>query len=522
MRLPLAVMLYYLRDYSPVVLPGRADGKYIDSFQLLTGTPSFWSRNICYICGRDILEKSLKLTSGNIFFCICEEECDLSELSNLTASEDQNTVVLFSAKTVPSEILNRMIFIYTSLVQWDKECHQRIIEGCSLQELMQLFGKISCFPAAVFQPDFRMIGYTEIGENAPKSFRALIRLGQTPDSLMPEISRQQIPLCLKNNEKAIYMPSAENPSLYYIYRKHQKDREVVAYSCIFCPLDKPDQDFLELAELFLQNIDFYFKNNEKYDKLGNYMYEGLLEKFLADRQEHLNPDVLSQMEALRMPVRGNFLLIQIELENGGSSHLTYIRKLLYDGCRRGKPFLFRDTLYLLCPLEGPDKGPKGALSPILREIRETLFHYKCVCFVSNPFSYMPGIYDARQQCAFLNEICPRIKKSGTGYYLYEDYTMYHLFASLEERMDLSAALPPDFLRFWQWNSRFGHSGDKILRVYLEQNLSFRKCADLLNIHRNTAEYQIRKIEKALDLDFSDHKIRQQFLLAFQIMDYLDR
>ncbi len=89
-------------------------------------------------------------------------------------------------------------------------------------------------------------------------------------------------------------------------------------------------------------------------------------------------------------------------------------------------------------------------------------------------------------------------------------------------MDLSAALPPDFLRFWQWNSRFGHSGDKILRVYLEQNLSFRKCADLLNIHRNTAEYQIRKIEKALDLDFSDHKIRQQFLLAFQIMDYLDR
>ena len=75
------------------------------------------------------------------------------------------------------------------------------------------------------------------------------------------------------------MPSAENPSLYYIYRKHQKDREVVAYSCIFCPLDKPDQDFLELAELFLQNIDFYFKNNEKYDKLGNYMYEGLWKNF---------------------------------------------------------------------------------------------------------------------------------------------------------------------------------------------------------------------------------------------------
>ena len=63
----------------------------------------------------------------------------------------------------------------------------------------------------------------------------------------------------------------KNPSLYYIYRKHQKDREVVAYSCIFCPLDKPDQDFLELAELFLQNIDFYFKSNSTSDiKIASY------------------------------------------------------------------------------------------------------------------------------------------------------------------------------------------------------------------------------------------------------------
>ena len=115
--------------------------------------------------------------------------------------------------------------------------------------------------------------------------------------------------------------------------------------------------------------------------------------------------------------------------------------------RRGKPFLFRDTLYLLCPLEGPDKGPKGALSPILREIRETLFHYKCVCFVSNPFSYMPGIYDARQQCAFLNEICPRIKKSGTGYYLYEELYYVSSFCIFGGTHGSFRCLPPDFLRF---------------------------------------------------------------------------
>lgn len=74
------------------------------------------------------------------------------------------------------------------------------------------------------------------------------------------------------------MPSAEN-LLFITFIETQKDREIVAYSCIFCPLDKPDQDFLELAELFLQNIDFYFKNNEKYDKLGIICMKGFWKNF---------------------------------------------------------------------------------------------------------------------------------------------------------------------------------------------------------------------------------------------------
>lgn len=517
MKLPLAVMLYYLRDYCPVTVAGNPYEKYIESFQLLTCNPSFVQWNICYICENiTTMKKALDLISGNIFFCIQQESFDISEFKD---KNNQNVIIFFHRDTTPTEILNRMIFIFTSLVQWDKECHRIIIEGCSLQELMQMLDKICTFPAAVFQPDFHVIGYTDMKKNSPEEFRRLIRLGQTPDSLMPEISRKQIPLRLKNNETAIYMPSAENPSFYYIYRKHRKNAEIIAYSCIFSPLEEPDEDFLVLTELFFKNVDFYFKNNEKYDKLGNYMYEGLLEKFLSDKLHSLNTDILSQMDTLHMPVHGEFLLVQIELENSRSSHLTYIRKLLYESCRLGKPFIFNESLYMLFLFQEKDHNPPW--QDIQQEIQKALYHYKFICFISNPFFYMPCIYDARQQCRFVNEIYMVIKKDHISFYAYEDYMMYHLFSALEEHLDLNSVLPPDFFRFQQWDSCLNQSVSKILRVYLEQNMSFRKCAELLNIHRNTAEYQIRKIENTLNLDFSDNKIRQQFLLAFQITGYLN-
>lgn len=524
MRLPLAVMLYYLRDLAPITAAGSPYGKYIENFQLLSGSLSDCRRNICYICGEDVMPEALDGTGGTVFFCIGKTPGKIADKADHNGDKgdgnEKNVIVVFGKDTTLTELLNRMIGCYTSLVQWDKECHRKIIEGCSLQELMQMFAGICSFCAAVFQPDFRLIGYTDIREDAPEEFQKLIRLGRTPDSIMPEISRQQIPRRLKNTEHAIYMPSAENPSFYYIYRKHRKNREVIAYSCIFCPLAGPDEEFLELAELFLQNIDFYFKNNEKYDRLGGYMYEGLLEKFLSDRHQTLNADILSQMQALGMPVNGDFLLIQIALEDSTSSHLTYIRKLLYDSCPFGKPFIFSDSLYMLCILDekGTEKERKKALSRIIEGIQEALYRYSCICLISNPFSYMPAIYDARKQCGFLHTILPALKKDGTKSYAYEDYTMYHLFSALEAHMDLSAALPPAFVRFQKSCGRDA----RILRVYLEENLSFRKCAEALNIHRNTAEYQIRKIEKTLDLDFSDPNIRRQFLLAFQIMDYLDR
>lgn len=61
---------------------------------------------------------------------------------------------------------------------------------------------------------------------------------------------------------------------------------------------------------------------------------------------------------------------------------------------------------------------------------------------------------------------------------------------------------------------------KLLNIYLQNNGSIKRCAQILSIHKNTALYRIHKIEEILQCDLSDLKTRLDCRLAFMIKDLL--
>lgn len=78
------------------------------------------------------------------------------------------------------------------------------------------------------------------------------------------------------------------------------------------------------------------------------------------------------------------------------------------------------------------------------------------------------------------------------------------------------ALAP--LEDYDQNSGTNYVG--ILREYLESNSSIQEVAFKKNVHRNTVNYQIKKIKEILNCEFdSEEKIT--LLLAYYIKDLLD-
>ena len=61
---------------------------------------------------------------------------------------------------------------------------------------------------------------------------------------------------------------------------------------------------------------------------------------------------------------------------------------------------------------------------------------------------------------------------------------------------------------------------KLLRLYINNNRSEKKVAELLFLHRNTVNYRISKIKKLLDCDLSDTEEFVRIYLAFCIENLL--
>lgn len=62
---------------------------------------------------------------------------------------------------------------------------------------------------------------------------------------------------------------------------------------------------------------------------------------------------------------------------------------------------------------------------------------------------------------------------------------------------------------------------EILRIYLENDCSVQKVAELTVSHRNTVNYQIKKIKSILGYDISTLEKKLELVLAYQIHDLID-
>ena len=63
--------------------------------------------------------------------------------------------------------------------------------------------------------------------------------------------------------------------------------------------------------------------------------------------------------------------------------------------------------------------------------------------------------------------------------------------------------------------------EETLHCYLTNERALLRTADLLDIHRTTLLYRIRRIEELTGLHLDDEKTRFDLLLSFRLMDMTD-
>lgn len=417
------------------------------------------------------------------------------------------------------EVANRVTHIFTRLSAWDRNCHQSIIDGCTLQDITDSLSELCPYPAVVFDPSFRIVSYTKKHTVPVDEFSSVVKIGYTQPERMDVIHQKGMLSRLEHTERCILDSSAIDAKDYVAYRSHAKGNRTVAYSCIFYSSHKATAGELDLAECFFRNLDFYFVETSRFSQASNFMYEYMLSDLINSRKERSQKELTDRLNYIELPKERNFFLFLLDFEDGMSVPFRYLCDQIRMEHTSLKPFLQESDFFVLCPFGGnvqPEEYVKRLSDSFFRFLRK----YRFRCYVSNEFSDLPAIYDAAIQCRSLKTLFSEKPLDSEFVYCYKDYWFHHCLCNLEQDMRLSSILSPEYLRLVKADQDAGGRYLPVVKMYLRCNCDYAKTAAELKLHRNTVAYRLQNLCRVAGLDLEDYNTRMALDYSIRIQNYI--
>ncbi len=527
MLIPLSVLLYSIEEKYNFQTSSKLDENVLLKTIMITPEhdvsdfkKTSFEENTIYFCGANVLlsaleDKKFNCDNVSVFFVI--NNCE----TNIKNPLFENVPVVLFENPVFYKLLNDVMNYFTELIRWDKSTHEMIMNNCSLDELMQSYSAISKFPLIIFDIEFQVIASYFDGKTKNVIVENIIKQGHASEEHMRKMVALKSIGPESKQENMISIESFDKSGRFNLYKQFRKNGKPVAFAFLFCESKTINNRFMALMDLFFSNLSFYFSNTEKYDKLGTYLHEYVMESLINSRNSLDANRLNNYLKTLDIPSQGSFWLMKIGTDENENIRLAYLRKIINDCTYMTTAFIYNESLYVLVVSRNAFIGvDPNLINVVIGNIKDALPKYDISFYVSNPFENINEIYDANIQCSVLERLIPNTSKNSNNVYMYDDYIIEHFITMLSDSLDLNSILPMQYKTFKQWDYSEKHNLYETLDLFLKNNCDFKTSAEALDIHRNTMSNRIQTIEEHLGVDFNDCITRLKFTLAFTIDSYI--
>lgn len=507
----LAMILNELGDLDPVCNQKSQKNQEIQGVFRYSERQQIFHKNSIYVCSADELKKWDNRDSSVIFFT---SNMELEEIRHV-----KNYCWVFRNSVSEIEISNRYMQLQAEYSYWDKEIHLDIINSCPLEKMLDYASKIIEYPIQVYDPSFRTLDTSKNHRKQIPGFQQASELGYTPPDFISEIEKRHMLPKIQESSHVIVAPAVNNPGHINLYRAHKADGQLLGYSCIFCGDDHPSQGYLDKVELVMQNLDFYFKENQKHMVLSKYMYESFLISLLSARLPIDSRIVSDRAKIVHLPLRGEFVLVQLNF-NEKDHFLSYLCRLIQKYLPEHSVFVYEEYIYLLISKKLSGKPAVEYAAEMVKHLQEMLPSYHFSCCISNAFFELTSIYDAYQICVRLESMRNHFS-FGQGTYTYRDWQTVLHYLQYGEDIEIRTLFMPEIYKMKLYDEEYHTHYLSTLSSYFENNCNLKQTAEALGLHRNSAANRIEKIQQLFALDLNDFKICWNVYGTLRMMELLE-
>lgn len=501
-----------INQFEPKLYIFRKDSTYISTIEAFNKDQKLFQSDILYIGNiSDILHIPYEYLPINML-CIADTTIPAEYLKHLKT----NLIVLNKAVDIII-ILKELEKLFSSnqyYIQSSLKLMTALLSGKNVQYILNIGTEILGNPLLVGDSSFKSLGYTyDIPVDDPW-WNEQIKANYVSNSAMVLLQNsEEFNRCLKSSEPEL-VDNKQISKYRYMVNNIMADGKRLGHFCVIeykRQFQQIDNRLIKLicdilASVMQRNSSLYCGKGEKYE----YFIANLL-----DGKEQVRESIQKRLEYMDLYLKENLYVITIRDIGDDDRHeiLPYMIEILESLINESKSIIYHNNFVMIFSCDAKETLNKG----ILKRLSHFLRKQHMVAGISQCFNDITHIREHYQQSINSIELGMKMKDK-KDIYIYNDYSVYDLLNIAAEHRDLKSFCNPALFKLINYDHKNNTSYMESLLVYLSNGTNVKAAAQELNIHRNTMDYRINKIQEIMDLKFSDPDVMLSLYLSYKIFN----
>lgn len=514
MSIDVQIILDTVKRYNPEFFNSKKDFQIINDVILLKEDQKEFKPSLLYICRTSDLNKLKPLDLPINILCIKD-----SPLSNEVRENPQINLILINENIDIINLYNEInstVNKKNHFTQGSLKLFEAQLTGKGLQHVIDVAHEIIGNPILVNDLSQKLLAYSKNIDVNDLSWKEMITKGYGSYDVFKQ---------LKNSGAYEQLYKSENPlvskfdfsSFNWMAIRIQIDGKVVGQITLNDferPFQETDSEFLKLLSKVvsteMQKSSYLrFSKGLKYE----FFLTELLDEKITQRKI-----IDERLKLLDLDLAENLYVFSVRLrpEANDISLLPYFRDMLGAMIPGNKSVLYNNDIVFLIGRPKNKLLQKSQLDGVLKLLGENLM----VGGLSRAFHNIADLRESYLQSIKAVELGIRLKKENLLFY-YEDYAIYHLLDVAAEGKDLKSFCNSALFNLIAYDQKNHTNFTHSLYIYLSSGCDLAEAAKMVNIHRNSMDYRIKKIEEILNVKINDPDVSFSLYLSLKILSFTE-
>ncbi|MCU6761693.1 Sugar diacid utilization regulator [uncultured Roseburia sp.] len=518
MQLPLNVLLYRLSPNSRYDIQNTDLSCRFDGIQLFDANETpIENQNFLYLVSEKMLRgyanKFLleQLMSKCVFLCISSDD----DTTILNLNHNLSVILLHTKDSFPL-IFNKILNIFREFDEWDKSFHLTLLQGGSLQELLNISSSILVHPMIVFDRNYTILGYLRSPDVSDPFMEQMIKTGYaTPEDIRKLREDGLISASEHSANPLINWYCLPDQNCYYsmMYR-FKANQHIVGYALIFCCTRHPNTNYLDLMDTVCENLELYFHQDRFTSRSSSEIYEPILTEIL----EHPELPAKQLQDQIRhipdLNLNGNFVLSKLAYSEIHKLPFSFVSWNLRTSIPSLKPFVYQNFLYIL-----RDNSRQEDCTCFLTDKEQKIFDeifsgHLLTCGISQTFFSLADLPLAAAQCREAVLLGSRLFTDSRKFFKFEDIAIFYFLREMKKHMPLPMIASPYYHLLKQYDADHNSDLCEIFYTFLLNGRNINQTSAAIFMHRNTVLNKIKKASAIMNNDFNDYQTQLYYIISY--------